>query len=219
MELKLTYATNYKFDNNMDIVWAQHNIDLNQDEEKYYLQALKDGVEFSEAVGLQDLYQLVIKQIEGMEESNYLDYEAMVATIEMGAARMDPLTLNNLVDKRDPFTLGFFGLTNKSNKELEEWDALEIPEDELPFMSDFTPHVKFEKPSYPEWKITVCFAAPDEEVVKLILRELFQENEDEYTPIYEFIDNMVQMNTECDYSLEDVVQEVVEELGIEGFEF
>lgn len=219
MDLKLTYATNYKLDSNLDAVWAQHIIELNPDEEKLYLNALKNGEEFAEAEGMRDLFELALKQIEKREEENYLDYESLVAMAEMGQIRMDPEIINDLVDRRDPYTLKFFKLTKKSKEQLAKWDANELPEDELPLMRDFKTTADYEKPSYPEWKITVCFSAPDEEVVKQILKELFEENEDDYSVIYDFVDNMVQLNTDCDYTLEELVQEVVEELGIEGFEF
>lgn len=219
MEANFVYASNYSYDQNGDLVWKQHSVELNAEDEKAYLNAIRTGVEFAEAEGLGELYEAVMKQLESREEESYLQYESLVAMAAMGQLKMEPDAINDLVDKRDPYTLGYFGLTNASKERLAKWDANKLDDDQIPYMRDFHTNAEYAKPEFDEWKITVCFAAPDEEVVKAILRQIFTECEGEYYEVYEFLDNISNLNVDGDYMTDEIVQEILDELQIDDFEW
>ena len=72
--------------------------------------------------------------IEAMEceASEYCNEEFVEA---LGLNEMDAYEIEELVKKRDPYTLKYFNLESVTNEELEEWTADEL--DEIPMVCEF----------------------------------------------------------------------------------
>ena len=77
-----------------------------------------------------------------------------------GVAPMDEDELNELVAARDPHALAFFGLTEVTDEELEEWDAYDL--DEVPTIKDFKEDFEPYSPYDEGWSLNVQFADPSE---------------------------------------------------------
>ena len=100
------------------------------------------------------------EEIEEMEIQNGIDYEDEYVMECQGVAPMDQDELNDLVAARDPHALAFFGLTETTDEELEEWDAYDL--DEVPTIAEF--HVVFDpcSPYDAGWTLHVEFVDPNE---------------------------------------------------------
>ena len=77
-----------------------------------------------------------------------------------GVAPMDQDELNDLVAARDPHALAFFGLTEATDEELEEWDAYDL--DEVPTIAEFQVDFEPYSPYDAGWTLHVEFVDPNE---------------------------------------------------------
>ena len=137
-----------------------------------------------------------------------------------GETEVDPDEINDLVANRDPYTLEFFGLTDATDDELDEWDANDL--DELPLIKEFEENFEPSSPFDCGWSLHVEFVDPneDEEVTEdeaaATLTELFNSANGDYTKIHEYIER-VDYNYYTDFDLEEFAKELANKLGISDY--
>lgn len=151
------YVTFGKCDSSDDIPWE---VDLTDEEEIAYENAIANKTPLNEVPELQDALQRAYKDIEEQEISMGIDNGDEFVLECQGEIEMDPEELNSLVAERDPHTLAFFGLTDADDEELEEWDANDL--DELPLIKDFVEDFEPESPYDQGWDLNVYFVDPNE---------------------------------------------------------
>lgn len=154
--------------------WIDWEIDLTDEEEEAFKKAARMGEDPNTVPELQDALQRAYDDIECEEISMGIDNEDEYVLECQGLIEMDPDELNDLVANRDPKALAFFGLTDASDEELEEWDANDL--DELPKLCDFDPDFEPESPYDHGWDLSVEFVEPtEEEIVEYWLEYLSEE--------------------------------------------
>lgn len=140
--------------------WIDWEVELTDEEEIAYDNAIANEEPLNEIPELQDALQRAYKEIEEEEISNGLDMEDEYVMECQGEAPMDPDELNDLIANRDPHALAFFGLTDVDNDELDEWDANDL--DELPLIKDFVEGFEPYSPYDEGWRLNVEFVDPNE---------------------------------------------------------
>lgn len=154
--------------------WIDWEVDLTEEEEAAYKKAARMGVDPNEVEELQAVLQRAYDDIEAEEISMGIDNGDEYVLECQGMAEMDPEELNDLVHDRDPHALEFFGLTDASDEEIEEWDANDL--DEIPQICDFEEDFEPYSPYATGWTLNVEFPEPDDEdVIKYWLEYLSAE--------------------------------------------
>ena len=169
---------------------------------------------------LRDVLNKEYKEIED-EAIDNLIYDEDEYVIECtGRGPVDPEHINDLVFQRDPHTLEYFGLTELSDEELEEWDAndlFELP-DICDFEEDFEPYSPFDE----GYTLYVEFVEqPDEEdlgeeAARETLEILLEEAKGDYSVLKDYIDRCEGLY-DGEGTLEELAKTIASELGIQGF--
>ena len=132
-DVELTYyATFGPGDGSERIEWW---VELDGEEEEAYLKAKTLRLPFDHFPVLNDVLKRAESEIAEEEMQNLLENGDSYAEECTGQYKVDPETINELVAERDEYTLEYFGLTDLSDEELDEWSADDL--DELPDVCDF----------------------------------------------------------------------------------
>ena len=140
--------------------WIEWEIELTDEEAVIYQNAIDNELPLNEVPELQDALQRAYEEIEEMEIENGIDMEDEYVMECQGLAPMDEDELNELVAARDPHALAFFGLTDATDEELEEWDAYDL--DEVPTIKDFQEDFEPYSPYDEGWSLNVHFVDPND---------------------------------------------------------
>ena len=140
--------------------WIDWEIDLTDEEEAAYDNAVENEIPLDEVPELQDALQRAYEEIEAEEISIGIENEDEYVLQCQGEVEMDPDELNDLIADRDPHALEFFGLTDADEDELDEWDANDL--DELPLVKDFDEDFEPYSPFDEGWDLNVVFVDPNE---------------------------------------------------------
>ena len=140
--------------------WMDWEIELTDEEEAAYNNAIENGIPLEEVDELQEALQRAYEEIEAEEISIGIENEDEYVLECQGAGEMDPDELNDLVADRDPHALEFFGLTDADEDELNEWDANDL--DEFPLIKDFVEGFEPYSPFDEGWSLNVEFADSNE---------------------------------------------------------
>ena len=140
--------------------WLEDEVDLTDEEERIYDDAVENGVLLEEIPELRAALNRAREIIEDREIDIGVENEDEYILECLGLLPMDADALNDLVADRDPHALAFFELEDASEDELDEWDAYDL--DELPtiaaFQEDFEPSNPFDG----GWRLHVEFVDPNE---------------------------------------------------------
>ena len=139
--------------------WIDYEIDLTDEEEAIYDNAIANEIPLEDVAELQDALDRAYEEIEDMEITNGIDYEDEYVLECQGEIEMDTLELNELVHNRDPHALAFFGLEDASDEEIEEWDADDL--DDIPLIKDFQEDFEPYSPYDEGWTLNVEFVDPN----------------------------------------------------------
>ena len=140
--------------------WIEYEVDLTDEEEIAYDNAIENEIPLSDVPELEAALARAYEEIEEMEIQNGIDLEDEYVLECQGLAQMDEDELNELVAARDPHALSFFGLTEATDEELEEWDAYDL--DEVPTIADFKENFEPYSPYDEGWILHVEFVDPNE---------------------------------------------------------
>ena len=138
--------------------YFEWDITLEGKAEEAYLKAKKLDLPFEDFEELKAVLDMAYKEIEEQEIENYIDLEDEYVMECTGRHPADPETINELVAKRDPYTLEFFDLDELDEEELEAWDANKLDEFELPDVCDFEENFEAVSPFDDGWTLKVFFA-------------------------------------------------------------
>ena len=200
--------------------WIDYECELTDEEEVIYSNAVRLRKDLNEVPELQEALQRVYADIEDDEISLGLENEDEYVMECQGCLPLDPDEVNDKVADRDPHTLEFFGLTEMSDEELDEWDANDV---DMPTIGEFDPDFESYSPFDEGWILNVEYINPwedeelPEEEARMILKELFQAADGDYSEIEDFVDR-------CEYdfvpakddeiTLAIVANEIASELGL-----
>lgn len=216
--IELEYAAVFGKGDGSD--WYPWEVTLEGEEEAAYLHAKKYFLDLNECGELQGVIDAAYKEIKEEETQNAIDNEDEYAMQCTGQIEMDPDKINELVEARDPHTLEFFSLTELSDDELEEWDALDL--DELPLQCDFEEGFEPYSPFDEGWELIVQFANKyewDEEEVRATLIELMKAANGDYSDVYAYAERGNEfLDSDCNVDLYDLAAEIAESLGLEDYE-
>lgn len=159
MTVELKYGVTFGKGDSSD--WCDWEIELTLEEEIAYKNAVENEIPLEEVEELKGALQRAYEEIECEEINNCLDMGDEYVMECQGQADMDPDELNELVHNKDPHALEFFGLTNASDEEIEEWDAEDL--DELPIIQDFVEGFEPYSPYDEGWDLHVEFVDPNED--------------------------------------------------------
>lgn len=137
------------------------SVELTDEEEKIYNQAVADELDLNEVPELQGVLDRAYRELVDIETQNAIDSGDEDVREAMGEYEVDPDEINELVYDRDPHTLAFFGLENATDEEFEKWDANNL--DKLPLAKDFIEDFEPESPFDHGWDLSVVFIEPDED--------------------------------------------------------
>ena len=140
--------------------WIDYEVELTDEEEVAYENAIENEIPLSDVPELEAALARAYEDIEEMEIQNGIDLEDEYVMECQGLAPMDEDELNELVAARDPHVLSFFGLTEATDEELEEWDAYDL--DEVPTIADFKEDFEPYSPYDAGWTLNVEFVDPNE---------------------------------------------------------
>ena len=158
--VKIHYGVTFGKGDSSD--WIDYDLTLSDEEEAFYDDAVANDIPLEDVPELQDALKRAYDEIEEMEIQTGLDIEDEYVMECQGVAPMEQDELNDLIAARDPHALAFFGLTDASEEELDEWDAYDLVDDEIPtiaeFKEDFEPYSPYEA----GWSLYVEFAEPEE---------------------------------------------------------
>lgn len=200
--------------------WIDWEMDLSEEEEAAYNNAIKMRIPLCDVEKLQSALDRAYEDIEAEEIDNGLSYDDEYTMECQGEIEVDPGEINDLIANRDPHALTFFGLTDADEEELSEWDANDL--DELPLIKDFEENFEPRSPFDYGWTLHVEFVDPNEdedvtkEEVERVLTELFNLANGDYTEIHKYIER-VDYNYYADFDLEEFAKELAEKLGITDF--
>ena len=135
-------------------------MELTDEEEIAYENAIENEIPLSNVPELEAALARAYEEVEEMEIQNGIDLEDEYVLECQGLAPMDEDELNELVAARDPHVLSFFGLTEATDEELEEWDAYDL--DEVPTIADFKEDFEPYSPYDAGWTLHVEFVDPNE---------------------------------------------------------
>lgn len=141
--------------------WFDFEVELTDEEEVAYDHAVANEIPLEDVPELQDALRRAYDEIEEMEIQNGLDSEDEYVMECQGTLPMDLDELNQLVADRDPHALAFFGLEEASEEELEEWDAYDLDEEDIPTIADFKEDFEPESPYDCGWTLNVQFVDPN----------------------------------------------------------
>lgn len=140
--------------------WIDYEVELTDEEAAVYDEAIENETPLADIPELQDALNRAYEEIEEMEIQNGIDLEDEYVLECQGLAQMDEDELNELVAARDPHALSFFGLTEATDEELDEWDAYDL--DEVPTIADFKEDFEPYSPYDEGWSLHVEFVDPNE---------------------------------------------------------
>ena len=140
--------------------WIDYEIELTDEEEKIYDEAIANGILLCEVRALEPALDRAYKEIEEIEIENCLDFGDDFAKECLGRYYIEADELNDLVKARDTHALEFFGLENATDEEIEKWDANNL--DELPYVCDFDEEFEPDSPFNQGWDLHVEFVDPNE---------------------------------------------------------
>lgn len=140
--------------------WLESEVDLTDEEERIYDDAVENGILLEEVPELRAALQRAYDEIEYMEIEAAIDAEDEYTLECQGLAPMDADELNDLIADRDPHALAFFELENASEDELDEWDAYDL--DEIPTIAEFQEDFEPSSPFDGGWRLSVEFVDPNE---------------------------------------------------------
>lgn len=195
--------------------WIDWEIDLDGEAEKAYERAKKLHLNLNEEQNLEDALIDAYNEIEAQEIENSIDYGDEYTLECLGKVPVDPNEINDRVADRDKHTLQFFGLTDMSDEELEEWDANDL--DELPDICDFDEEFEPYSPYDEGWDLRVVFAEhPEEEYIdeseaRETISELLDNNEIETLKDYV---GRCEALVDGDFKLINLAAEIATEKGI-----
>ena len=138
--------------------WIDYEIDLTDEEAAAYDHAVENEIPLEDVPELRAALVRAYEEIEEMEIQNGIDYEDEYVMECQGVAPMDQDELNDLVAARDPHALEFFGLTEATDEELEEWDAYDL--EEVPTIAEFQVDFEPYSPYDAGWTLHVEFVDP-----------------------------------------------------------
>ena len=141
--------------------WCEFEVELTDEEEAIYDHAVENEIPLEDVPELQDALRRAYDEIEEMEIQNGLDMEDEYVMECQGTLPMDLDELNQLVADRDPHALAFFGLEEAAEEELEEWDAYDLDEEDIPTIADFQEDFEPESPYDCGWILNVQFVDPN----------------------------------------------------------
>lgn len=134
-------------------------VELTDEEEKLYDEALENDTPFDEVDGLNDALLRARDEIEKYELQNAITMQDSYALKCQGLLSMEPYELNKLVKARDSHALAYFNLQNATEDELNAWDAYIL--EKLPLIKEFIPDFKPYSPFSEGWSLHIGFAEPD----------------------------------------------------------
>lgn len=140
--------------------WIDYEVELTDEEAAAYDEAIESETPLADVPALKDALNRAYEEIEEMEIQNGIDLEDEYVLECQGLAQMDEDELNELVEARDPHALSFFGLTEATDEEVEEWDAYDL--DEVPTIADFKEDFEPYSPYDAGWTLHVEFVDPNE---------------------------------------------------------
>ena len=140
--------------------WIEYEVDLTDEEELAYDNAVENEIPLSEVPELEAALARAYEDIEEMEIQNGIDLEDEYVMECQGLAPVDEDELNELVAARDPHALAFFGLTGATDDELDEWNAYDL--DEVPTIKEFREGFEPYSPYDEGWILHVEFVDPNE---------------------------------------------------------
>lgn len=140
--------------------WIDYEIDLSDEEEILYDNAVKNEIPLEDVPELRVALERAYEEIEDMEIQNGIDLEDEYVMECQGMAPMDETELNDLIANRDPHALAFFGLGDATEEELDAWDAYDL--DELPTIAEFQENFEPSSPYDAGWTLVVEFVDPNE---------------------------------------------------------
>lgn len=135
--------------------WIDWEIDLTDEEEEIYDNALAKKQSLNDIPELQAALRRAYEEIEKKEIDMGIENEDEYVLKCQGLLAMDPDKLNDLVANRDSHALEFFSLEDADDDELDEWDANDL--DELPLIKDFVENFEPYSPYDEGWRLNVQF--------------------------------------------------------------
>lgn len=172
--------------------WIEWSVLLDGDQLKAYQRAKMLHMSLNDVPELSGVLSEAYKEIEDeVIDDLILDEDEYVIECT-GRGPVDPDHINDLVWEKDPHTLEYFGLTELSEEELEEWDADDL--DELPDICDFEEDFEAYSPFDEGYTLYVEFAEqPDEEDLdeseaRETLKTLFKESDGDYSVIEDYVE-------------------------------
>ena len=136
-------------------------IDLTDEEEVIYNNAIKNEIPLNDVPELQNVLSRAYKEIEEQQIWFGIQNRIWYVLECQGEMEVEPDKINDLIFDRDPHTLAFFGLENATEEELAGWDAYDL--DERPLVIDFIEGFKPYSPFSEAWTLKVRFKEDDEE--------------------------------------------------------
>lgn len=217
--VELEYAASFGKGDGSD--WFEWEIELDGEEEAAYLRAKKLRLDPNECADLQSVLDAAYEEIKEQETENLIDCGDEYAMECTGQVEMDYDKINELVADRDPHALEFFELTELSEEELDEWDALDL--DELPMRCEFEEGFEPYSPFDEGYSLYVHFTFPweddpiEEDEARETLTELLQEAGGDYSVVDDFISRLSEWVDEDDLDLQALALEIAESLGLEDY--
>lgn len=157
--VELRYGVTFAKGDSSD--WIDWEIELTDEEEAIYDNAIENEIPLNEIEELEGALQRAYEEIEEQEISLAIENEDEYVMECQGLAEVDPDEINDLIADRDPHTLEFFGLEDADDDELDEWDANDL--DELPRIKDFVEGFEPNSPYDEGWTLNVEFVDPNDE--------------------------------------------------------
>lgn len=143
--------------------WIDYWINLTGEAEKDYLEAMKaedpDERNFSGSSALVLALEDAADDIKDEAFDNLRDAgDEYALSFHNGYDKVDQDELDELVLKRDPHALEFFGLTDADEEELESWTAWDLDWDNLPEYEVFYPGYASGNPLNEGYLLSVHYA-------------------------------------------------------------
>lgn len=117
-----------------DPEYSYYVVELTPAQSAAYVRAVHSGTSFRLVPELQEVYRTAGAAIMERETQLAIDCNDRFVARCMGRHEVSPIAINELVAKRDEYTMQFFGLDKLTESELDTWDARYK---ELPFVCDF----------------------------------------------------------------------------------
>lgn len=158
MTVDLSYVVSFgDGDGSEKMEWQ---IELTEEEAEIYNHAIENKIPLCEVEELEEVLERAYEEIVEEETSNAILNGDEYALQCSGETEMDPDEINDLVAARDPHALEYFGISDLSDEELDEWDASDL--DELPLIIDFDEDFDSYSPFDEGWSLEVVFVDPNE---------------------------------------------------------